>query len=427
MINNNQLVSGHLKKVINKNTKEVIKNTWDLIIEVDRDSEANRKRKSIRYKGTKKEAEAELYRLRRYYSGITTTEQGEIKLSDYLRKWIQSVKPDGSDYTLRQLTWEGYYSIIENHLIPELGAIRLSELQPQHIASYKEKKLSSGGRFDANKKEGISSSTLNRHLTTLNQALEDAASPEKQLISINPMKLVKRAGRKGKKTTNWQVLSNYLLPTDLNELLDSIKHYDIYPITFAAAYTGMRISEVLGLRWKDINFIKKEITVARSAHHGRTGYHINPTKTGKPRTIVVGNKLIAMLKKHRSHQQKNKKVLDFNDLVFTRNDGKEYKRSTVSSIFSDAAKLYGYPNITFHGLRHTHATLLLMASVPVPVVSERLGHSEYSTTLNEYVHAVPSLQFEAAKTFDEIIDKGENRLYHSQTEVAELIDQVIED
>ncbi len=139
-------------------------------------------------------------------------------LKDYLIKWIQTVKPDGSEYTLRQLSWEGYMYMIEKHLIPELGSIPLSELKPQHIAVYKENKLS-GGRLDT-KNGGLSASTLNKHLTVLNQALEEAASPEKQLISINPMRFVKRAGRKGKKTTKWRASKNFLSPGDLKALLD---------------------------------------------------------------------------------------------------------------------------------------------------------------------------------------------------------------
>ncbi len=116
------------------------------------------------------------------------------------------------------------------------------------------------------------------------------------------------------------------------------------------------------------------------------------------------------------------------DLVFVRRDGREYKRSSVSKIFSYAAKMHGF-NISFHGLRHSHATILLMAGVPVPIVSERLGHSKYSTTFDEYAHAIPSMQTEAARVFDEIMakrsdgDKDDGCHY----KVADVFESIIAD
>ncbi len=196
---------------------------------------------------------------------------------------------------------------------------------------------------------------------------------------------------------------------------------------YLAAFTGMRISELLGLRWKDVSFKRKEIVVTQSAHHGQNGYHINSTKNSEPRTIAISKKVIDFLREHKAKQDENKQVYDLhNDMIFVRKDGKEYKRSSVSSIFSDAAKLYGFCNITFHGLRHTHATLLLMAGVPVPIVSERLGHSKYSTTLDEYAHAIPSMQTEAARVFDEIMIKGDAKLYNNQHEAADVIETILE-
>lgn len=180
----------------------------------------------------------------------------------------------------------------------------------------------------------------------------------------------------------------------------------------------MRISEILALRWRDILFNEKRIVVTRSAHHGKEGYHINSTKTGKPRTIPVSDKVITFLRKHRVKQNDNKKVYSLHEegLAFLRRNGQVYNRSTVGNIFRYAAGLHGV-RISLNGLRHTHATLLLMAGVPLPIVSERLGHSRYSTTLNEYVHAIPPMQGEAVRVFDKLMAKG-NRA--SDSEIAEL-------
>ncbi len=100
----------------------------------------------------------------------------------------------------------------------------------------------------------------------------------------------------------------------------------------------------------------------------------------------------------------------------------------LNHIFKDAARRYGCPKpLDLKGLRHTHATLLLLAGVHFTLVSARLGHTSHSTTLNIYTHFVPSLEGEAANTFDKIIDKGEDIFVRSHDEVAELVDQIVDE
>lgn len=245
-----------------------VKNYWQITIELPRVN-GHRVRKTFKFRGSKKEADVELQRLRKAYSDSGFLKPNEMTLATYLRKWLESVRSDGSDHTLRQLTWEGYRHKIEKHIIPEMGHILLSELKPYHISDYKEKKLTNGGRLDK-KEGGLSPNTVNKHLVVLNMALEEA-SPEKQLIPVNPMRLVKRAGKKGSKVS--RASENFLLADELKKLLHLFQLYDIYPIVFLAAHTGMRLSELLGLRWRDIDFKAKELTVSQSAHHGENGHH----------------------------------------------------------------------------------------------------------------------------------------------------------
>jgi len=258
VLNENYLIPGHVRPARKSRTREVIKGTYEIELYLGRDENGKRLRKKFRFTGRRKDADAELLRLRKLYSGIPNIATGEITFAEYLRDWLQAIRPDSSGYSLRQSTWESYVAIVENHLIPYLGEIKLNKLDPRHIATYKEKKLSPGGRLDTGYSKGLSPDTLNKHLTTLNQALEDAASLEKQLISYNPMRLVERAGRRGRKASP-QFKGTYLLPGELTYILSHIEHYDIYPIIFTTAHTGMRISEVLGLRLCDVNLKRKEI------------------------------------------------------------------------------------------------------------------------------------------------------------------------
>jgi len=467
-----KIAPGHVRKVKDKKTKKEKKNVWELRIELPSGKNGKRNYKYHRFHGTKKEADAELQRLRFKYSSSDFIEPSEMSFDEFLQSWLEEIKQQ-----VAERTWEGYNLIVQNHIIPELGYIPLSELKPFHISSYKSKRLGKGGRLDG-KPGGLTPNTVNKHLSILSRSLFLASSPEKCLISHNPMIGVTWATEKNT-SINTKVKDNYLLPDQLKEMLDVLENVyfysnealklwfeekeldkaltlklkevlkveslyrkklsafrisQMYPIVFLDAFTGMRLSEILGLKWSDISFTTKQIMVLRTSHYTKEhGQHFGSTKEKKVKQVAVSDKVLKFLKEHKKRQNKEKILLggkyEDNDLVFARRDGQPFRNDTVSKEFIKFAKEHGF-NITFHGIRHTHATLLLMSGVPSAVVAQRLGHQKTSTTEDLYAHAIPSMQVRAAHIFDNIVNQGEiitpEKMLEMQHQAVKEIDRMIQ-
>ncbi|MDH7578057.1 MAG: site-specific integrase [Bacillota bacterium] len=178
---------------------------------------------------------------------------------------------------------------------------------------------------------------------------------------------------------------------------------------YIAVNTGLRMGEVLGLRWQDIDFKRETLTVKQTLQTVNREIRIRPkAKTkGSQRTIDLPKNLIQELKKHRLEQKKN--MLAFGelyqkqyDLVCCKEDGSPIKSSSFGSYFVSMAKRCGL-DISFHALRHTHASLLIKAGVHPKVISERLGHSNIGITMDLYGHLMQGMQKEAANRIDNII------------------------
>lgn len=170
----------------------------------------------------------------------------------------------------------------------------------------------------------------------------------------------------------------------------------------------MRRGELLGLRWDDIDLQKGTLQVRRTlsyiAHHG---FKEGEPKTAKSkRKIMLPQFAIETLKRHRTVQletrlQAGAEWVD-KDLVFSNKRGGFIVPQTLATHFSQLLEEIGLPHMRFHDLRHSAATLLLSMGVPMKVVQEILGHSNFSTTANIYSHVLPSMQQEAMKKMDDL-------------------------
>jgi integrase len=181
----------------------------------------------------------------------------------------------------------------------------------------------------------------------------------------------------------------------------------VHSAIWVAANTGMRRGEKLGLRWGDVDFDTAHLGVTRSLVS--VGYELHETR-GKSRTsrrpINLDQRTLEVLQDWRQQRQHEDPVFDNDDPdahVFARPDGQPTHPQLLSDGFQKLVHRSGLPRIRFHDLRHTHATLLLKAGVPIKVVSERLGHSTPGFTMATYQHVIPGMQGEAAQTFAGIL------------------------
>lgn len=446
------IVTGRITPVNDQTGKQIEKKQgkkWRITAELPRrGGEKKRKRKYRDIWGSERKAKEEKERFvaelntelnSKTISSSYVVQKNSISVSDYMREWLTANR-----YThLKQRTWETYMGYAEKHIIPTMGHLLLGDVEPYHISRYKDLKLN----------EGLDSSTVNKHLSLISNILDEAASPEKQLIYFNSALLVKRA--KGKKNAVSAV--NCLNIIELNDLLYrlwvlySMKNTSIdklssenvstlrwlgytdkeiespkalhrfratmlYPIVYVAAKTGMRLSELLALKWANIDFDRKEIKVFESSHYGNKTYgaphHINSTKEGTPKAFIdLAQEDIDFLKLYRKEQAKEKLLYEGEywdkGLVFAAKNGDYLRNEMVSKEFTNFARANGF-EISFHGLRHTHCTLLLGAGADVMYVSRRVGHKKPSTTHSIYSHADKVKGINLGESFTDILKNEAN-------------------
>ena len=192
---------------------------------------------------------------------------------------------------------------------------------------------------------------------------------------------------------------------DIAHFLRAARETAYYLVYVTALFTGMRLSELLGLHWVDLKNNLTLISVAQKLYKRRGICQFEEPKSKySRRSIAVPPVLTELFRRHRPQQEAERALLGTElkeeDLVFARYDGSALDPGTVYHTFRDILEGAGIPHIRFHDLRHTHASLLLQAGIHPKIVQERLGHSSITVTIDIYSHLVPGLQEMAAKRIE---------------------------
>jgi integrase len=306
-------------------------------------------------------------------------------LGEYLDGWLTVKKAKR-----RYATWVHYDWLARGYIIPALGNIKLKDLRAIHIQELYTNLLKSG--------TGIP--TLRKIHAVMNSALNQAVKQD--VIMGNPVKKVDPPEKPEKEMV---ILSE----TQISQLLVAAKNHRLEAIFHLAISTGMRESELLGLQWKDLDWVKQIVKVERQLErpHG-DGIHFTPPKTKKGRrSIKLGSKSIEVLRNHYDHQQMERitagDAWKEYDLIFSTRVGTPIHQRDLMRSFTLLLQGAGLPHFRFHDLRHTAASLLLNYNIPLIVVSGRLGHARASITSDVYGHLIPSMQDEAAQLIDDLV------------------------
>lgn len=342
----------------------------------------------------------------------------KIVVSDYCNQWLMSQKN-----CLAPSTYNFYRNFITTKLIKQLGFYKIDAIKKTHIENFLDEI-----RYRDDGKE-YSLNSRKKHLAILKSIFHTAWLDE--IIDTNPterIRLNKANGCKQEKYTPncfsyeetvkfLDLLKNGITYTykersrkDKNGEIYSVKSYTSIhniPTQFnlfynIAIFGGLRKGEILGLTWNDINYSNNTITINKSVCYTNGKIFIKEPKTQKSnRTISLPVSLMQMIKEYNIEWMEQKKSFGLKwkgeNYLFIQNDGALMHPSTPYHKFKEIIKQYNatctsetakLPLIRLHDLRHTCATLLIAENVDIAVVSERLGHSNISTTLDIYTHAL---------------------------------------
>ena len=201
-----------------------------------------------------------------------------------------------------------------------------------------------------------------------------------------------------------------LHPDDqVRSFLSSVKGNRYEALYWLALSTGLRQGELLGLKWSDLEWSTKHLHIRRQVQRqkGKGLVLTEPKSAAGKRLVVLSSHTIGALQTHINLQIEEKitagKRWQENHLIFPSVFGTPLDHSNLSKDFKESLKRAGIPEIRFHDLRHTSASLMLMQGVNPKIIQERLGHSDISLTLNTYSHVIPSMQEEAAEKLDELL------------------------
>jgi integrase len=312
---------------------------------------------------------------------ITTPDQ---RLEVYLTQWLAAYKP-----AVRLATYNIKSYIVYGHIIPALGHVPLQRLTPQHIRAFYASEMNAGL-----KPQTVRGYHLTLH-KALAQAVKDGLIARNVCDLIDPPKPIKR---------EMQTLNE----EQARLLLETAKGHRLEILLVLAIATGMREGEMLALRWSDIDMDRGVLFVRRTVKRvGKYGIVETEPKTAKSkRQITLPDFVVTALKQHGEKQQalKIKMGERWKDkgLVVCNHFGGFIETAFLTTRFKKLLKIAGLPNVRFHDLRHSAATLLFAMGVHPKIVQELLGHSSVVITMDVYSHALPSMHQEAMRKMDDI-------------------------
>lgn len=309
----------------------------------------------------------------------------EKTTKEFLEGWLDTKKE-----SVRSKTIEQYRQIVFQHIVPGIGKLKLKDLSPDKIQDFYAKESS----------RGVGKRTIQLIHCVLHSSLKQALLWG--LIGRNPSDAVIKPKIKHNEM-------HTLNDTEVRNLLLNSKGTRLNTLLHLAITTGLREGELLGLKWSDFDFDRRSLQIQRQLQRLKDkGLVFSEPKTALGRRkVILGRTEIELLHDHKKQQEIERRFAGEkwheDDLIFSSSIGTPWDPRNLVKLFKQLLRKAKLPNIRFHDLRHTAATLMLLQGIHPKVVQERLGHSDISLTLNTYSHVLPGMQKEAADKMDELI------------------------
>ncbi|MFA6941434.1 MAG: tyrosine-type recombinase/integrase [Clostridiaceae bacterium] len=324
---------------------------------------------------------------------------------DFIEKWEEEYGGEN----LAPKTYYRYKEMLDERIIPALGHIRLDKLKPIHFVKFYNMLMEDGIRKDG-KPGGLSKRTINHHHRLIHSILEYAV--KWQVLRENPLARISSPSVPNKEAGYYDLDEIKLLLEKLNQLDDEFLKYKVAVILTLCS--GLRVGELMGLTWKEIDFEKQTLRVTQSNQYvPEIGFLTKtPKNDSSTRKLMLPEPVLDLLKVYKKQQNERRlkcgdKWID-TDFIFIKWNGEAMFPYTISTWFPKFLKDNNLRKITFHDLRHTSATVLINAGVNIREVSGRLGHKKTSTTLNIYSHVLKSADKDASDKMGQILFQNEN-------------------
>jgi integrase len=358
------------------------KRSWELKFDAGRDpATGKRKVQYHSFKGTKREAQLKLAELIASVGKGAYVEPHKITVAEFVRARVEQWEAAG-DISAR--TAQRYQQLVEHQIAPHIGAKALQKLARLDVEGW-----------HTALRANVSARTIGHAHRVLSKALGDAESDG--MVSKNVCKL-QRAPK--------VAADEMVIVQDVSALVAALKGWRYETVALVSLFTGMRLGEALALRWNRVKLDEKVIQVREALEQTKAhGIRFKPPKSkAGSRDITLPEFLVDALREHRKAAMELRlqlgtgKIPD-DALVFADVDGKPLRPNTVSPAWANFASSIGM-DVTFHALRHTHASQLIDAGVDVVTISKRLGHAKPDITLRIYAHMFKKDDSKAAAAID---------------------------
>lgn len=333
------------------------------------------------YGKTQAEVVQELEDLRQQKKHSAKSVVGKDTLEGYLQQWLDDIR---TNRTAR--TYEEYEAVSRLHIAPFIGSKKLTRLNGADLCVWQNRLV----------KLELTADVRSRPIRVLRAALNRAV--RLQLITSNPTKAldIPRSSRRD------------VVPLEFvqcRKLFDACSEHRLGDMIVLAAMTGLRKGELLGLEWKAVHLDEETLSVRKSLQ--QSGMKLKEPKTIKGRRgVMLGKEAIEALRNRLRKAEAEGFGPDVTPIVFPNVKGKLLRGSVFDqSCWYPIREAAGIPDtFVFHDLRHTQASLLAAAGVPMKVVQERLGHSNFNTTANLYTHLFQNAQNDAVEKVDSMFE-----------------------
>jgi integrase len=365
------------------------KRSWEVKFDVP-SSDGTRKTRYVTVKGLRQDAQRELTRLLGQNDAGSLPAVDTRTIAEHLRSWL-----DGPN-DLSRKTLERYRELAERQIVPHLGAYRLQRLSVQAVRDWQAEVAKPDDKGRA-----LSARTIGHAHRVLHRAL--ALAVENEVLSRNVASVVGPP-----KTTARDIA--ILTADEVALVLEKLRGHPLGPIVTVAITTGLRRGEILALQLGDVDLEAATLRVERSLEETKEGLRFKPPKSAAGRRVVaLPADTVAVLRDVRRKLLEARMALglgkpDGTTLLFGNPwDGSPRKPSNLTTAWRWACKALDLPRISFHSLRHCHASLLIAGGIDVVQASKRLGHSKASTTLDVYAKMLERTDRAAAMVIENML------------------------